>query len=169
VELAYRTSHIVRFREVISDFRWIDAKLFDISGPASHREILAALIADPWYNDDYASPSGALPEPSRGLHGPYSLGSITVSSFQKLSPRACRGAVRTWAHALGPLPAEFTRRYEEFLEVLLADATAVFRLSDLDDSARHQWDAHLGVLGFHEFVIVSRTSKTVALVVASDD
>jgi hypothetical protein len=169
VEIAYRTSHIIRFREVISDFRWIDAKIFDVSGTASHREILAALIANAWYDDDYASPSGALPVPSRGLHGPYSLGSIGVSSFHKISPRACRDAVRTWAGALGPIPAEFTRRYEDFLAERLADATAVFRLSDLDDSARHQWDAHVGVLGFHEFVIISRTSNTVALVVASDD
>jgi len=169
VEITHRRSEIIRFRDVASDFRWIDAKFFDVVGSGSHKDVIAAVIANAWYDDDYASPSGALPEPSRGLHGPYSLDSISVASFEKISPRKCRDAVRKWAGLLGPLPAEFTRRYEDFMADLLADATAVFKLTDLDDAARHEWDGHLGVLGFHEFVVISPTANTVALVVASDD
>jgi hypothetical protein len=169
VEITYRQSEIIRFRDVASDFRWIDVKHFDTVGTGNHKDALAAVIANEWYNDDYASPSGALPEPSRGLHGPYSLDSISVASFEKISPRKVRDAVRKWAAALGPLPVEFVRRYEDLLTELLKDASAVFRLADLDDSARHQWDGHLGVLGFHEFVILSPSVKTIALVVASDD
>ena len=169
MEITHRQSEIIRFRDVASDFRWIDVKYFDIVGPGNHKDVLASVIANAWYNDDYASPSGALPVPSRGLHGPYSLDSITVDSFEKISPRKCRDAVRKWAALLGPLPADFTRRYEDFLTGLLADATAVFRLSDLDDAARHQWDGHLGLLGFHEFVVISAKTQTVAVVVASDD
>ena len=169
MEITYRRSEIIRFRDVASDFRWIDVKYFDVRSPGNHKEAVAAVIADPWYDDDYASPSGALPEPSRGLHGPYSLDAVSVASFEKISPRKCRDAVRKWAGLLGPLPAEFTRKYEDFLADLLADATAVFKLTELDDTARHEWDGHLGVLGFHEFVIVSPKTKTVALVVASDD
>ena len=169
MEITHRQSDIIRFRDVASDFRWIDVKYFDVVSPGNHKDALAAVIANVWYDDDYASPSGALPVPSRGLHGPYSLDSITVASFEKISPRKCRDAIRKWAALLGPLPADFTRRYEDFVGGLLADATAVFKLADLDDSARHEWDGHLGVLGFHEFVIISPKTKTVALVVASDD
>ena len=169
MEITYRRSEIIRFRDVASDFRWIDVKYFDVLSPGNHKEAVAAVIADPWYDDDYASPSGALPVPSRGLHGPYSLDAVSVASFEKISPRKCRDAVRKWAGLLGPLPAEFTRKYDDFLAGLLADATAVFKLTELDDTARHEWDGHLGVLGFHEFVIVSPKTNTVALVVASDD
>jgi hypothetical protein len=169
VEITHRRSEIIRFRDVASDFRWIDVKYFDVVSPGNHKEALAAVIANAWYDDDYASPSGALPVPSRGLHGPYSLDSIDVASFEKSSPRKSRDAVRKWAGLLGPLPVEFTRRYEDFMAELLADAAAVFKLTELDDTARHQWDGHLGVLGFHEFVIVSPKTNTVALVVASDD
>jgi hypothetical protein len=93
VEITHRRSEIIRFRDVASDFRWIDVKYFDVVSPGNHKEALAAVIANAWYDDDYASPSGALPVPSRGLHGPYSLDSIDVASFEKSSPRKCRDAV----------------------------------------------------------------------------
>ena len=169
MEITHRQSEIIRFREVGSDFRWIDVKFFDVAEAGSHKDALAAVIGNVWYDDDYASPSGALPVPSRGLHGPFQLDKITVGSFEKISPRKCRDAVRKWAGLLGPLPEEFTDKYERFLNEVLADASAVFKLGDLDDTARHRWDGHLGVLGFHEFVVISPKTKTIALMVASDD
>lgn len=169
MEITHVNSEVLRFREVGSDYRWIDVKFFSYPGSGSHKDILAALIAHRWYDDDYASPSGALPEPSRGLHGPYSLDRISVSSFSKISARKCRDTVRTWAESLGPLPAEFTRKYDDMLAHLLTSASAVFQLTGLDDTARHRWDGHMGLLGFHEFVMISPASKTIALMVASDD
>jgi len=169
VEITHINSEIIRFREAGPDFRWIDVKFFAYSGSGTAKDALAAVIANPWYDDDYASPSGALPEPSRGLHGPYSLDSIDIASFEKISPRKCRDAVREWATQLGPLPAGFADKYERFVGDVLDGASAVFALVDLDDAARHQWDAHLGLLGFHEFVVVSPKSRTIALMVASDD
>jgi len=169
VEITHINSEIVRFREVGSDFRWIDVKFFAYPGSGAPKDALAAVIANPFYDDDYASPSGALPEPSRGLHGPYSLDSISVASFEKITARKCRDAIREWANRLGPLPVEFVAKYERFVGDVLDGAAAVFRLSELDDSARHQWDAHLGVLGFHEFVVISPKAKCIALMVASDD
>jgi hypothetical protein len=169
VQVTHRFSDIIRFREVGSDFRWIDVKHFDLDGSGSARELLSAVISNPWYDDDYASPSGALPDPSRGIHGPYSLDRVSVESFSKVSARACFDALKKWATQLGPLPSGFVAKWEGAVTPLLAGATAVYRLRDLGPEAAHQWDGHLGALGFHEFVIVSARAKTVALLVASDD
>jgi hypothetical protein len=169
VELTYRASEIVRFREIGSDLRWIDVKHFDMTGSGSARELLAKVIANPWYDDDYASPSGALPVPSRGLHGPYVLDRVTVGSFTKVSTRACFEAIKAWATQLGPLPASFAATWEGLVNGLLSDSSAVYRLPSLGPSAEHQWGSHLGAMGFHEFVIVSSRTSSVALLVASDD
>jgi hypothetical protein len=169
VQVTHRTSEILRFRELGSDFRWIDIKHFDLTGSGPAKELLAALIADRWYDDDYASPSGALPDPSRGIHGPYSLDRIRVESFIKVSARACFEAVKEWATQFGPLPSGFAAQWEGRVHALLADATAVYRLPALGADAEHQWGGHLGTLGFHEFVIVSARTRSVALLVASDD
>jgi hypothetical protein len=133
------------------------------------KDILAAVIANRWYDDDYASPSGALPEPSRGLHGPYILDQISVGSFERSSARKCREVVRRWAGQLGPLPDELTARYDSFVAHVLDAATTVYEMIELDDTARHDWSGQFGVLGFHEFVVISPRSKTIALLVASDD
>jgi hypothetical protein len=169
VELSYRRSEILRFRELGSDFRWIDVKHFDLVGSGSARELLTALVSDRWYDDDYASPSGALPDPSRRIHGPYSLNQVTVDSFKKVRARACFDAVAAWATQLGPLPAEFAAQWEGLVSGLLAEATAVYRLADLGPDAEHQWGRHLGAMGFLEFVVVSARTGSVALLVASDD
>ena len=169
MELTYRASEIVRFREVGSDLRWIDIKHFDMTGRGSARDLLTAVIENPWYDDDYASPSGALPVPSRGLHGPYLLDRIAVSSFTKVSTRTCFEEIKAWATQLGLLPAGFTAKWEGVVNKLLVNATAVYRLPPLGGEAEHAWGQHLGTLGFHEFVIVSTRSGSVALLVASDD
>jgi hypothetical protein len=169
VEITHINSEIIRFRDVVPDFRWIDVKFFAYSGIGNAKDILAAVIANPWYNDDYASPSGALPEPSRGVHGPYKLDQIAVESFVKSSARKCRETVRSWANQLGPVPAELTTMYDSFVAQVLDASTGVYELPELDDTARHPWGGQLGVLGFHEFVVISPKSKTIALLVASDD
>jgi hypothetical protein len=169
VELAHRASETIRFREVGSDFRWIDMKHFDLTGSGSAADLLGAVIANAWYDDDYASPSGALPEPSRGLHGPYLLDRITVASFTKVSPRACVEELRTWAAQLGPLPRDFASKWLAAVNGVLGGASAVYRLRPLGAAAEHQWGTHLGALGFHEFVIVSARTGSVTLLVASDD
>jgi hypothetical protein len=169
VKLTYRASEVVRFREVGSDVRWIDIKHFDLIGSGSARDILSAVISNPWYDDDYASPSGALPVPSRGLHGPYVLDRVSVGSFMKVSTRACFDAIEAWAGQLGPLPSAFTAKWEGLVSGLLSHASAVYRLPSLGPTAEHEWGTHLGAMGFHEFIIVSARSSSVALLVASDD
>ena len=169
MEIAHRASEVINFRQVGADFRWIDIKLFDITAPGSAKEALAAVIANPWYDDDFASPSGKLPDPSRGVHGPYSLQHIAPNSFERVSARSMKDIVNTWAGLLGPLPDDFVGRYQNVVARSLEGAAAIYRLLDLGDAARHQWDAHIGEYGFHEFVIVSTRSKTVTVLVASDD
>ena len=160
---------MINFREVGADFRWIDIKVFDITSPGPAKEAVPAVIANPWYDDDFASPSGTLPDPSRGVHGPYSLQHIGVASFERVHARTMLEIVNTWAALLGELPETFVRRYQGVLARTVADSAAIYRLLDLGEAARHQWDAHIGQYGFHEFVIVSTKSQTVTVLVASDD
>jgi len=130
---------------------------------------LAAVLANPWYDDDYASPSGTLPDPSRGIHGPYTLSKIGLDSFERVSVRACRDAVRAWASLRGDLAPQFTAKYEELLHRHLAGATTVFRLANIGPESEHQWGRHIGEFGFLEFVIVAPGDGRVSLLVASDD
>ena len=126
-------------------------------------------MADPWYDDDFASPSGALPDPSNGVHGPYSLQQITASSFSEVTPRQCGDALTEWLRGHGALPAQFTAKCDRALRDLLDSASAIYQLNDLGKAAEHQWGAHLATHGFLEFVIVSAATNTVAVLVASDD
>lgn len=168
-DIEYRQSEIINFREAGADFRWIDVKEFALERGLKGKAAVAAVIADAWYDDDYASPSGTLPDPSRGIHGPYRLSSIGLDSFERVSARACRDAVREWAGLRGDLSPVFTAKYEELLTRHLANATAVFRLGNLGPDAEHQWGGHIGQFGFLEFVIVAPREGRASLLVASDD
>ena len=127
------------------------------------------MLANPWYDDDYASPSGTLPDPSRGIHGPYRLSSIGVDSFERVSTRACLDAVREWAAQRGPLPADFAAKCEGLVKRHLAGATTVYQLANVGKESEHQWGRHIGEYGFLEFVIVAPSEGRVSLLVASDD
>jgi hypothetical protein len=167
VEMNHRATETIHFRDIGSDFRWIDIKTFDVPKIAPRKTLLAAVITHPWYDDDYASPSGALPDPSRGIHGPYALDRISVSDFREVSPASCLDEITAWANHLGPLPAAFVERYRDRLAVLLSGAVAVYRLDDLGKGAEHKWGGHLGSMGFYEYIVVSADS--LAIIVASDD
>jgi hypothetical protein len=52
---------------------------------------------------------------------------------------------------------------------LTQEATAIYQLSDLGPLTLHPWAHHIGSLGFLEFVIVLNKTKTLELLVASDD
>ena len=169
MHMTERASRVIDFHEVGSDFRWIDVKTFEPKKSRGNLDTLAALIENPWYDDDYASPSGALPTPSPGVHGPYRLDAITPHSFEEVSTRACSAAVTAWADQLGPLPTAFAARYSHILQSLLLDSRLVYRLRDLGPAALHGRNDHLGALGFLEFVIASKSSNKVTLLVASDD
>lgn len=144
-------------------------KEFELARGVKGRQALAAVLASEWYDDDYASPSGTLPHPSRGLHGPYSLSSIGLDSFERVSARSCRDALHDWAALRGPLSAEFTAKYEELVSRHLAAATTIYRLAALGPDAEHQWGRHMGEFGFLEYVIVAPRTGRVSLLVASDD
>ncbi|MCU1425421.1 MAG: hypothetical protein JWM51_1712 [Microbacteriaceae bacterium] len=167
--MIHRATETINFRDVGSDFRWIDIKTFDVPKLAPRKVLLDCVITHAWYDDDYASPSGALPEPSRGIHGPYALDKIRVSDFTEVSRSRCFEEITAWANQLGPLPADFVDRYQGRLSSLLAGATAIYRLADLGSDAEHKWGGHLGTMGFIEFIVVSATSSSLAILVASDD
>jgi hypothetical protein len=169
VLLDYQSSNIINFREIGPDFRWIDIKTFQWSGSASPLTLLTALLAHPWYDDDYASPSGNLPDTPPGMHGPYALTAITPQSFRKVSARECIATFTKWANQLGPLPASFVAKHQSAAKALTGDATAIYQLSDLGPEAQHPWGHHMRSFGFLEFVFVSKRTKTLSLLVASDD
>jgi hypothetical protein len=169
VQLTYRASRVVDFHELGSDFRWVDVKNFELKKTRSHRDMLAVLIANPWYDDDYASPSGALPSPAPNVHGPYRLDAITADSFEEVGTRNCSASLTAWGDQHGALPADFAAKFTQVVQSLLVGSAAVFRLRDLGPDALHRRNDHLGALGFLEYVIVSKNTNSVSLLVASDD
>ena len=45
----------------------------------------------------------------------------------------------------------------------------VFALENPPDDAKHDWGDVVGRMGFHEFVVIDRSTRHLTLIVASDD
>ncbi|MFI0943274.1 hypothetical protein [Streptomyces sp. NPDC021020] len=168
-ELTHEGSIFLNFRHYAfpapmgHGFRWVDAKyLRPPAGPASDRELLAAVVAHEQYRDDYAG-GGVDPEGTR--HGPYRLASVTPDAYEPLTGERGAQILRAW---LGPgIPAELSADLHRDVFAPLTAADSVHHLRALGNEHFHDWG---GVHGeFHEFVLVDRAAARVTLLVAADD
>lgn len=167
--LARLDSAELNFRETGIDARWISCQRFTANRPLSERELLLALIANPWYDHTYAEPLPASPSHRIGIHGPYTLRKITPDSFVEVDQGSSYERVGFWARELGELPAPFESKIRALLIEYLPPGDALFELPNLRPDAEHSWGGVVGVHGFHEFVSISPDRRRLRLLVASDD
>lgn len=171
-ELTHTDSAFINFRDHgLADvldhgfdhgFRWINLKRFGYpASAADEREVLAALIADVQFRDDYA---GGGVDPDGLRHGPYWTRNITPDAYRAVTEADVSRTLRAWA---GPLPRTLDDTVDDAVHATLRAATSCYELLDLGREAFHDWG---GVHGeFHEFVVIHRPSASLALIVAADD
>jgi hypothetical protein len=159
---------------VPSSYAWISTKRFDFPAALVDDQLLGALISHAQYTDTYAG--GAVDESAPGPnHGPYVLDAISVSTFIRTTARDARQQLSDWAQrcAVEGRPAtqtELNAFLSHGLPMALGDPEAVvYELPDLRSVAEHDWGWVVGQDGFHEFIVIDRTTLTLGLIVASDD
>jgi hypothetical protein len=146
-------------------YRWVSIKHLRLSaGSVGDRELLAALIAHEQFRDDYAG-GGVLPDGPR--HGPYWLREITPDVYEALDREKSARILREWANQFKDVPTELAADLKQEVFDRLAAAEHIYYLRELDDEAIHDWGrVHSD---FHEFVLIDRAAKEIALLVAADD
>ncbi|MER7519872.1 hypothetical protein [Streptomyces sp. NPDC126499] len=144
-------------------YRWVDTKVFRCPAGEPDEALLAALVAHPWFRDDYA---GGDVDPDGTRHGPYRLDAVTAGAYRPVEAEEARRVLRDWADEHGPVPASLEAELAAVFAVV-ASADRCYRLADLGDGALHDWG---GVhCQFHEFVAVDRGRARLTLLVAADD
>lgn len=169
--LDYKGSSFINFRDF--DFgeggnpswQWIDIKLFAIAAPAaSDSDLLAALIADEGFRDDYIG-SGVDPDGTR--HGPYWIDQITPDSYTPASAEAVVALVTRWVDQCGVVPDALRQVIERDVFAPVRTATSIMTLPRLEDSAINDYGfIHTE---FHEIVTIDKTNQVLRLIVAADD
>ncbi|MER5859332.1 hypothetical protein ABT131_27560 [Streptomyces sp900105245] len=168
--LAYEESAFINFRRYVPDpkehgFRWVDIKQLRFSAESvDDRGLLAALIGDEQFRDDYAG-GGVLPEGPR--HGPYWLRLITPDLYESISQEKAVQILREWVDPLWDVPTELEADLQREVFARLAAADGIYYLRELGDEAIHDWGRVHDY--FHEFVLIDRSAGRITLIVAADD
>lgn len=163
--LVYQREVFVNFRN--HTYQWVSIKLFSLPDDADDHDVLALLIRHVRYRDSYG---GTGDKDMETIHGPYWLYAITPEVFSPVSAFDAETLIRTWAEYAAPLSDGCRHEMESELYPRIRGATSRYQLPDLRDIAQHEWGSSVGAItGFFELVLIDRRTKSVTLVVASDD
>ncbi|MDZ5623555.1 hypothetical protein SFC88_22195 [Nocardioides sp. HM23] len=155
-------------------FMWIQVTHFAFNPSQSDRSLLAALIASPGYAHDYASPfdSEAVATGS-AVHGRWWRSAISPELLEPWTAAAAESVLQawaddqTWSDPGHPSTACRSTRLQEVCALLRSGD--LYRLNKPGPEAEHQYGWATGGVGFHEFIVVDRSSRTIHVIVASDD
>ena len=170
MELRLIAKHFLNSREFDLGYWWIDGLTFEVAEAASDRELLAALIADPWYHHSYAKPRADFPDGDGvEIHGPFRVSAIRPEVFMRTDGEIAQTRLDGWLTRNGSTPAA-TDAFRDLIRQLLPIGHRIFELPDLDEASRHEWGWAVGSgAGFVEYVAISPDSTTLNLLVATDD
>jgi hypothetical protein len=146
--------------------QWVKIKVFTVPGDVDDRSALASMIAHVRYRDSYA---GTGDTDMVDKHGPYWLAAITPETFVVADPAAVETVIRTWSGYYTPWPDADRDAMDREVYRRIAAATVIYQLPDIRATAQHDWGEVVGSDGFHEYVMIDRTTGELALMVASDD
>lgn len=153
---------------------WIQLTHFDIKPEQDDRALLASLIASPGYAHDYASPfddAAVITEPA--VHGRWWRGSIRPELFASWMAPEAEFVIRDWADNQDwtdpgfRQPSAVQQRLQEVCALLHTDD--LYKLDNPGAEDEHEYGAVTGTMGFHEFVVIDRSTLSLHVVVASDD
>jgi len=156
-------------------WRWIAVKRFRQDRPSEHPEsdVLPALLSNPSYVDDHASPDGrtyAFAEGSTAepIHGRYRLDALSPDLFDLVSPDHASAVLTGWLEQEGPFNSEPVEGDLDEVFDLLRQSPMIFQLRTLGDEALHDWGWVVGKQGFHELVVVEPEGGVVVIVAGHD-
>lgn len=158
----------------VGTFMWIQVTHFSLATAQDDRAMLTSLIASPGYAHDYASPfdpDAAVTEPA--IHGRWWRSSIAAESFEECTAADAESTLQGWADQQEWTDGDFRqspsiqRRLRDVYPLLRAGA--LYRLVNPGAESEHEYGSVTGGMGFHEFVVIDRSSGRVHVVVASDD
>lgn len=170
-ELTHSDSAFINFRDYVfaesggHGFRWINVKKFRVPADAlGDQDVLAALIADVRFRNDYA---GGGVEPDGTRLGPYWAQNITLDAYRAVTEDDAVNTLQAWVGQHDPLPGTLENVVAREVYSAVRVATSCYELVDLGREAFHDW---VGVhIDFNEFVAIDRQSSSMALIVAADD
>jgi hypothetical protein len=164
-QLSFTRTIFIRFNNTTT--QWVSIKLFTLSEHSiDEHTALSLLLRHARYRDSYA---GTADEDMKTLHGPYRLDAIHPDSFIRVDAADAEGRLRTWAEQDVPLDDSTRQQLERELYPRLRTATSCYQLAELGDESQHDWGWVVGFTGFQEVVLIDRRTRSLALVVASDD
>ncbi|CAN5315237.1 hypothetical protein BH09ACT8_BH09ACT8_66580 [soil metagenome] len=139
---------------------------------ADDRTVLAALITEPRYDHDYATPYNGRPQ---DVHGPFRLDVITPDDFHRCTGVHALDILQSWSRELTyPYWSRDTwlacnEPISAWAWPTLASAETLYQLAVPRQGNEHSWGWVVGFGGFHEFVAIDRTHCRVTLLNATDD
>jgi hypothetical protein len=155
-------------------FMWIQLTHFAIETAQDDGSLLASLVASAGYAHDYASPFDAgavVTEPA--IHGRWWRSSIHAELFKPWTATNAQSLLRSWADeqewtdpGFRQPPAVQGRLQDVYA---LLQSGVLYKLDNPGVENEHEYGFVTGGMGFHEFVVIDRSSRSVHLVVASDD
>jgi hypothetical protein len=147
-------------------YQWIDVQIFAFSAAMDDGGVVGSLIRHVRYRHGYANP---VYRDAKIIHGPYWLKAISVESFSAVPAMAAGALIATWANYDAAVPESDYPVLDEWVYGPIREATSIYQLADLRDTAEHDWGYVVGYTGFHEFVVINRDAGRLTLIVASDD
>ncbi|MGW5440642.1 hypothetical protein [Nocardia asteroides] len=165
--LVPRDRIFVNLKDHLVDYarRWIHITPFDLAIPdATDAEIIAAVMNSVLYRDGYI---GSGTDPNGTIHGPFRIECMTVTDYEPMDSAAAVALFDRWVDIDTDASTEFTTLLREVVHRRLRTANSVYFLRDLgDDALCDHGRIHNE---FNEFLTVDRTTREVALILASDD
>jgi hypothetical protein len=147
-------------------YQWIDVQIFAFPTAIDDAAVMGLLIRHVRYRHGYANPEY---RDAKIIHGPYWLEAISVESFSPVSPVSAEALITTWANYDAAVPASDYPVLDKQVYGPIRDASSVYQLADLRETAEHDWGYVVGLTGFHEFVVINSHTGRLTLIVASDD
>jgi hypothetical protein len=164
-QLVFEDHALIHIRN--GGYQWIDVQVFAFPTAMDDAAVVGSLIRHVRYRHGYASPEY---RDTTFIHGPYWLEAISVESFSPVSPVAAEALITTWANYDAVVPESDFPVLQERVYGPIREASSIYQLADLRDSAEHDWGYVVGNdTGFHEFVVIHRDTARLTLIVASDD
>lgn len=153
--------------------RWVQMTRFAFDPSRDDHSVLTALIASPGYAHDYESPldaSAKATEPA--VHGRWYRDQIHANLFDSWTASDAKSLINAWVddeewYDPGHRPPPGLHALLEPVYDLFRTGK-LYKLRNPGVEAEHK-NAVMGNGGFHEFVVIDRTSQALIVAVASDD
>ena len=163
-------SDFINAHDYGSWYYWIDGLVYSATGYETNRDVIRALIAEPWYHHNYFSPRRKKPDAkTQTIHGPYRLDAMSADSFVPCTGVDALARLHLWLDENRSTP-QMISDFELLMDKLLPEGWNLFELLDLGESAQHETGSISGAdTGFIEFLAISADMSSVNVLVASDD